>query len=135
MRRNEVAPYFLVNTLPTPEFQVAAVTATMGDYFDDDDLINDYTLEDFVPPPEYYDEFVLEEPDIAGSTDKKPGEDPMDVDPPQDDAEDSDMNEQGVPNAVHVTIPRPNTDVYSFERQVSLFHLDWRRGARVLVSM
>jgi hypothetical protein len=96
----------------------------MGDYFDDDDLINDYMEEDFEPPPDYDDEFVVEELDIAGPTDKKPVEEPMNVDPPQDDAEDSDVNEQGVPTAVQVTIPRPTTDVFSFERSVSLFHLD-----------
>ena len=107
----------------------------MGDYFDDDDLINDYMEEDFEPPSDYDDEFVVEEPDIACSADKKQEEDPMDVDPPQDDAEDNDKNKQGVPTAVHVTIPRPNTDVYSFERYVNLFHLEWRRGVRCLVCM
>jgi DNA replication initiation complex subunit (GINS family) len=100
----------------------------MGDYFDDDDLINDYMDEDFEPPTEYDDEFIAEELEVAGPTDKNPGEEPMDVDvdvdPPQDDAEENGMNEQGVPTAVRVTIPQPNTDVYSFERYVSFFHLD-----------
>jgi hypothetical protein len=96
----------------------------MGDYFDDDDLINDYMEEDFEPPPEYDDEFVEEKVAIAGRADKNTEEEPMDVDPPKVDAGDNDMNEQRVPTAVHVTIPQRKTDVYSFERYVSLLHLD-----------
>jgi hypothetical protein len=93
--------------------------ATMEDYFDDEDLINDYMEEDFEPPPEYDDEFVDEEVDITGRLDKNTEEEPMDVDPPQEDAGDNDVNDQGVPAAVHVTIPQCKADVYSFERYVS----------------
>ena len=101
----------------------------MGDYFDDDDLINDYMEEDFEPPPEYDEAF--DESELVDSKSEKvdskrekvdkntpmkawiPMEDPSLQDPVEE--------EEGgaywmVPSTVHVMKPERKTDVYSFER-------------------
>lgn len=93
----------------------------MGDYFDDDDLINEYMEEEFEPPAEY-DEAFLEAELGANAADKKNDDappEPMEEDFPAA-AEEvlPTENNMGVPTSVTIKPPERKPDVYSFERYI-----------------
>jgi hypothetical protein len=98
------------------------------DYFDDDDLINDYMEEDFEPPPEAYDEeaFTFEE-----SNERQESHDNHETDEPPVSVEEiaaptaatndvtmEDNNDGASHDAEINALPylRPEDDLYSFER-------------------
>lgn len=99
----------------------------MGDYFDDEDLINEYMEQNFEPPSEYDEEFLEAELGAAkgDGADKKTEPEPMDEDPPQAHVQQDASAGQNmtVPTSVNIKPPEPNPDVYSFERYERNNHL------------
>ena len=91
----------------------------MGDYFDDDDLINEYMEQDFEPPSEYDEEFLEDElgHGAAADSNKQQQPEPMDEDPPRQEHVSQDIpsgqDTMTVPTSVTI---KPKTEVYSFER-------------------
>lgn len=92
----------------------------MGDYFDDDDLINDYMEEDIEPPQEYDDEFwEAELGAVKNDNATKHQPEPMEEDALEEtDMQQDTSGEEEIPVPMTVTIkpPEKKPDVYSFER-------------------
>ena len=93
----------------------------MGDYFDDDDLINEYMQEEFEPPE--YDEAFLEaefaaaakKNDAAATPDEPMQEEPL-ASNPENVAQEENL---AVPvTTVTIKPPEKKVDAYSFERYV-----------------
>jgi hypothetical protein len=96
----------------------------MGDYFDDDDLINEYMEEDFEPPD--YDEAFLEaEFAAADNINDAAAPEPMPQEPPWNNPENETLEENLAVPVTTVTIqpPEKKVDAYSFER----YQGNWRR--------
>lgn len=92
----------------------------MGDYFDDDDLINEYMEEEFEPPPEY-DEGAFLEAELGAAEKNDDAPKPMQEDSPPEEQDDdaqnvSTENNMEVPTSVTIKPPERKADVYSFER-------------------
>lgn len=92
----------------------------MGDYFDDDDLINEYMEEDFEPPD--YDEAFLEaEFAAADNINDAAAPEPMPQEPPWNNPENETLEENLAVPVATVTIqpPEKKVDAYSFERYLN----------------